>query len=230
MTRTRVVVLFGGRSVEREVSRISARTIVGGLDPGRYDVIPIAVAPDGRFLPAPDSARLLADGRVPEKYLRAEMEHGSGALVPAEIGPGRADVVFPIIHGTTGEDGALQGFLEMLGLPYVGGGVTASAIGMRTLSARGRAALGFVPVLLLVFTGTVFAGLPVPTPTPTATATATATSTPVATSTPTPSPTVAGGGPGVGPASPVPTLSPSLLALLAVGLAASALFALRRSG
>ena len=101
---------------------------------------------------------------------------------------------------------------------------------MRTLSARGRAALGFVPVLLLVFTGTVFAGLPVPTPTPTATATATATSTPVATSTPTPSPTVAGGGPGVGPASPVPTLSPSLLALLAVGLAASALFALRRNG
>jgi D-alanine-D-alanine ligase len=126
------VVLFGGRSVEREVSRISARTIVGGLDPGRYHVIPIAVAPDGRFLPAPDSARLLADGRVPEKYLRAETEQGSdsAALVPAEIGPGRADVVFPIIHGTTGEDGALQGFLEMLGLPYVGGGVTASAIGM----------------------------------------------------------------------------------------------------
>ena len=132
MSRTRVVVLFGGRSVEREVSRISARTIVGGLDPGRYDVIPIAVAPDGRFLPAVDSGRLLADGRVPEKYLRAEAELGtdSGALIPAEIGPGRADVVFPIIHGTTGEDGALQGFLEMLGLPYVGGGVTASAIGM----------------------------------------------------------------------------------------------------
>ena len=133
MNRTRVVVLFGGKSVEREVSRISARTIVGGLDPDRYEVVPIAVSPDGRFLTSADSARLLADGRIPEKYLRAETETGpaaSAALVPAEIAPGRADVVFPIIHGTSGEDGALQGFLEILGLPYVGGGVTASAIGM----------------------------------------------------------------------------------------------------
>ena len=55
-------------------------------------------------------------------------------LIPSEIGPGRADVVFPIIHGTTGEDGALQGFLETLGLPYVGAGVTASAVGMTTAS------------------------------------------------------------------------------------------------
>ncbi|HEY6051023.1 MAG TPA: D-alanine--D-alanine ligase family protein, partial [Thermoanaerobaculia bacterium] len=86
-----------------------------------------------RFLPSADSARLLADGNVPEKYLRGETETApadTAALVPAEIGPGRADVVFPIIHGTSGEDGALQGFLEILGLPYVGGGVTASAIGM----------------------------------------------------------------------------------------------------
>ncbi|HEY6051088.1 MAG TPA: D-alanine--D-alanine ligase A, partial [Thermoanaerobaculia bacterium] len=70
MSRTRVVVLFGGKSVEREVSRISARTIVAGLDARRYEVVPIAVGPDGRFLPSADSARLLADGNVPEKYLR----------------------------------------------------------------------------------------------------------------------------------------------------------------
>jgi len=133
VSRTRVVVLFGGNSVEREVSRISARTIVAGLDAQRYEVVPIAVGPDGRFLPSADSARLLADGHMPEKYLRGEGDSpraDSAALVPAEIGPGRADVVFPIIHGTSGEDGALQGFLEILGLPYVGGGVTASAIGM----------------------------------------------------------------------------------------------------
>ncbi|MDQ6893787.1 MAG: D-alanine--D-alanine ligase [Acidobacteriota bacterium] len=133
VNRTRVVVLFGGKSVEREVSRISARTIVAGLDAQFYEVVPIAVGPDGRFLPSSDSARLLADGSVPEKYLRGEGEPSRGEsaeLVPAEIGPGRADVVFPIIHGTSGEDGALQGFLEILGLPYVGGGVTASAIGM----------------------------------------------------------------------------------------------------
>ncbi len=135
MKRTRVVLLFGGKSVEREVSRISARTIAGGLDPERYEVVPIAVGADGRFLSGSDSSRLLAEGKMPARFLP---ESGSGseastagaAIVPAEIGPAHADVVFPIIHGTSGEDGALQGFLELLGLPYVGAGVTASAVGM----------------------------------------------------------------------------------------------------
>ncbi len=128
MSRKRVVVLYGGRSVEREVSRVSARTIVAALDRSKYDVIPLAVGEDGRFLSAADSARLLAEGPVPERIRRAEPE--SQAVVPMEISPGRADVVFPIIHGTTGEDGTLQGFLEFLGIPYVGAGVTGSAIGM----------------------------------------------------------------------------------------------------
>jgi D-alanine-D-alanine ligase len=130
LSRTRVVVLFGGRSVEREVSRISARTICSALDPARYEVIPLSVGRDGRFLPAAESAKLLAAGAVPERFRAAESPARTDALVPSEIGPGRADVVFPIIHGTTGEDGTLQGFLETLGLPYVGAGVTASAVGM----------------------------------------------------------------------------------------------------
>ena len=132
VTRLRVVVLFGGRSVEREVSRISARTIVGALDPAKYDVVPLAVGEDGRFLPAAASARLLSEKRIPGKFLAGEKETAppSEAIVPAEIGPARADVVVPIIHGTTGEDGTLQGFLEFLGIPYVGAGVTGSAIGM----------------------------------------------------------------------------------------------------
>jgi D-alanine-D-alanine ligase len=128
VTRTRVAVLFGGRSVEREVSRISARTIAGALDPGKYEVVSFAVGEDGRFLSAAESGRLLAAGPVPEKFRRADA--GTEALVPAEIAPGRVDVVFPIIHGTTGEDGILQGFVETLGIPYVGAGVTASAVGM----------------------------------------------------------------------------------------------------
>ena len=128
MSRTRVVVLFGGKSVEREVSRISARTICGALDPGTYEVIPMAVGEDGRFLPAAASAKLLAAGPAPARFRRSEAT--SEAIIPAEIAPGAVDVVFPIIHGTTGEDGALQGFLETLGLPYVGAGVTASAVGM----------------------------------------------------------------------------------------------------
>ena len=134
MGRLRVVVLFGGRSVEREVSRISARTIAGALDSSRYDVVPLAVGPDGRFLPAGESRRLLTAGPVPEKFRlpRSDSapEEGGQALLPAEISPARADVVIPIIHGTTGEDGVLQGFLEFLGIPYVGAGVTGSAIGM----------------------------------------------------------------------------------------------------
>jgi D-alanine-D-alanine ligase len=128
VSRRKVVVLYGGRSVEREVSRISARTIVAALDRSKYDVIPLAVDEEGRFLSAPESARLLAQGPVPERIRRAEPE--SQAVVPLEISPGRADVVFPIIHGTTGEDGTLQGFLDFLGIPYVGAGVTGSAIGM----------------------------------------------------------------------------------------------------
>src|SRR5262249_14844567 len=130
--RTRVVVLFGGRAVEREGSRISARTICGALEPARYEVIPRSVGRHRRFRPAAESARLLASGPVPERFRAAETAAAGQPtqLVPTEIGPGRADVVFPIIHGTTGEDGALQGFLETLGLPYVGAGVTASAVGM----------------------------------------------------------------------------------------------------
>ena len=128
MKRLRVVVLYGGRSVEREVSRVSARTIVQALDRSKYDVVCLAVGRDGRFLSAADSTRLLAQVPVPERIRVAEPV--GEALVPVEIGPGRADVVFPIIHGTTGEDGTLQGFLEFLGIPYVGAGVTGSAIGM----------------------------------------------------------------------------------------------------
>jgi D-alanine-D-alanine ligase len=132
VSRLRVVVLFGGRSVEREVSRISARTIVGALDPSKYEVVPLAVGQDGRFLSPAASGRLLSSGRMPEKFLAGEKDaaHPVEAIVPAEIGPSRADVVIPIIHGTTGEDGTLQGFLEFLGIPYVGAGVAGSAIGM----------------------------------------------------------------------------------------------------
>jgi len=128
VSRLRVVVLYGGRSVEREVSRVSARTIVGALDRSKYDVVPLAVGEDGRFLSAADSAKLLAEGPVPEKFRGSE--GSTQALVPVEISPGRADVIFPIIHGTTGEDGTLQGFLDFLGIPYVGAGVTGSALGM----------------------------------------------------------------------------------------------------
>ena len=132
MSRIRVVVLFGGSSVEREVSRISARTIVNSLDRDKYEVVPLGIGPDGRFLAPVPSARLISESGVPKKFLAGEetVLSRSKAIVPKEITRGRADVVFPIIHGSTGEDGVLQGFLEILGLPYVGAGVTGSAVGM----------------------------------------------------------------------------------------------------
>ena len=132
MRRLTVVVLFGGRSVEREVSRISARTIARSLDPKKYEVVPLAVDSDGRFLTALASSRLLSAGAAAETRGASGTvsEPTAATVVPTEIGPGRADVVFPIIHGTTGEDGVLQGFLETIGIPYVGAGVTGSAVGM----------------------------------------------------------------------------------------------------
>jgi D-alanine-D-alanine ligase len=132
VSRLRIVVLFGGRSVESEVSRVSARTIVRALDPGKYEVVPIAVGRDGQFLAAAPSSKLLAEGPVPKKFLAGEetTPSRSKSVIPREITRGKADVVFPIVHGTTGEDGVLQGFLETLGIPYVGAGVTGSAVGM----------------------------------------------------------------------------------------------------
>jgi D-alanine-D-alanine ligase len=132
VSRLKVVVLFGGRSVERDVSRISARTIVEALDPEKYDVVPFAIGPDGRFLNSAPSLKLLADGFLPKRFQTGDETTPSYSkmTVPKEISRGRADLVFPIIHGATGEDGALQGFLEILGIPHVGAGVGASALGM----------------------------------------------------------------------------------------------------
>ena len=149
MKRLRVVVLFGGRSVEREVSRISARTIVGALDPSRYEVVPLAVGQDGRFLSPAVSGGLLSSGRMPEKFLAGEKDAAppGEAIVPAEIGPSRADVVIPIIHGTTGEDGTLQGFLKLAQIPFVGCGVLGSAICMDKEVARTLMATAGIPVV-----------------------------------------------------------------------------------
>jgi D-alanine-D-alanine ligase len=125
--RKRVIVLFGGPSVEREVSRISARTIANALDPEKYEAIPIGIDAEGRFLPSESSRRLIAK-EMPAKF--ADVAPAGEALIPVEVAGGRADVVFPILHGTGGEDGVLQGFLQTLDLPYVGSGVTGSAVGM----------------------------------------------------------------------------------------------------
>ena len=136
--RMRVGVVYGGRSGEHEVSLRSAASIIAGLDPARYEVVPIAITKEGRWLSGPDGLRVLERA---QRDLAAIPDHGSEVTVPADptrhglipLGRGRAvrlDVVFPILHGTFGEDGTVQGLLELADLPYVGAGVLASAVGM----------------------------------------------------------------------------------------------------
>ncbi len=120
-SRLRVAVLAGGRSSEHEISLASARSVVEALDPDRYETQTIEIGRDGAWAlpPAPGSAALPAAG---------------GALpIPTPASPsalGAVDVVFPILHGPFGEDGTVQGLLELAAVPYVGSGVTASALCM----------------------------------------------------------------------------------------------------
>src|SRR5437667_9500122 len=136
--RMRVGVVYGGRSGEPEVSLLSAASIVAALDPARYEVVPVAITKDGRWLTGPESLKVL---EAAQRDLAPIPEHGSEVTLPADptrhgllpLGHGEAtplDVVFPVLHGTYGEDGTIQGLLELAGLPYVGAGVLASAVGM----------------------------------------------------------------------------------------------------
>ena len=135
MAKLRVGLLYGGRSVEHEVSRISAASILKALDPTRYDVVPIGVGRDGRWHlgapPIPDASPLEGDEvqlqTFPAGDAEPRLRAGDGRDLAAL---GRLDVLFPIVHGRGGEDGALQGLLELAELPYVGSGVLGSAAQM----------------------------------------------------------------------------------------------------
>lgn len=137
--RKRIVVLFGGRSAEHEISVISARSVMDALDPERYEVVPIGVTKQGHWQLIPGGPPALAPGSVealPEVTDRSgpevalDQEPGSQTLVAEDGSRTPIDVVFPVMHGPHGEDGSIQGFLEMAGVPYVGAGVLASAVGM----------------------------------------------------------------------------------------------------
>jgi D-alanine-D-alanine ligase len=130
MAKLRVGIVYGGRSVEHEVSIASATSIVQALDPARYDIRLIAIDHDGRW-------HLGGPGMLPDAVVGAEevtlpAVPGERRLVSVARGTEAAelDVILPIVHGTGGEDGTLQGFLELAGVPYVGSGVLGSAIQM----------------------------------------------------------------------------------------------------
>lgn len=139
--KVRVAVVFGGRSEEHAISCVSASSVMAALDPERYEVVPVGIARDGRWvLPAADQRLTITDGVLPEVTggtavsLVGDPEARGLAVLEPGAAVGRAltevDVVFPVLHGTFGEDGTVQGLLEMTGLPYVGSGVFASAASM----------------------------------------------------------------------------------------------------
>jgi D-alanine-D-alanine ligase len=155
--KIRVAVVFGGRSSEHAISCVTAGSVLKVLDPERYEVVPVGISTDGRWVLAEGLIEQLAitDGNLPPR-----IDETSGALVTMAADPtareltvhepgavpkalGDVDVVLPLLHGPYGEDGTLQGLLELAGIPYVGSGVLASAVGMdkdvmkRLLAASG---------------------------------------------------------------------------------------------
>lgn len=129
--KTKIGVVFGGRSAEHKVSVVSARTVASALEEAGFDVVPLGVAQDGCWVPADVGGRALA-GEVDViepvgEAVRASLRH----FLAAEV-----DVAFPIVHGTWGEDGTLQGLFEMADLPYVGTGVASSAVCMDKILAK----------------------------------------------------------------------------------------------
>src|SRR5579863_8086948 len=163
MKKLRVGILFGGRSGEHEISLLSAASVLQAIDKDKYDVVPIGITKDGRWLTAGDAENLLQGKLILEaRHLRAgdpettpaaailargeavvvppEPSHRQTGLVPFQSEAAltrrasdraiNVDVIFPVLHGTFGEDGTIQGLLELADIPYVGAGVLGSAAGM----------------------------------------------------------------------------------------------------
>jgi D-alanine-D-alanine ligase len=151
--RLRVGVLFGGRSGEHEVSLLSAASVLKAIDREKFDVVPIGITKEGRWLQAADANKLLEGngGEIAQRLRAGDPESTPGAkllqegiptlmtpepgrsgmLEPAQGRGGKPlDVVFPVLHGTFGEDGTIQGLFELAGIAYVGSGVLGSAAGM----------------------------------------------------------------------------------------------------
>ena len=133
-SKIRVAVLFGGKSGEHEVSLASARSVMAAIDREKYEVYPIGISKSGRWITAGDPMKALAEG---PDTADTEMATSLTAAGRRDLVPGmqqtrfpEVDVVFPVLHGTFGEDGTVQGLLEMADLAYVGSGVLGSALGL----------------------------------------------------------------------------------------------------
>ncbi len=149
--KKRVAVIFGGQSSEHEVSCASAESILTNIDQEKFDIASIGITKEGKWLKYDGPVGLIGNGgwaEVAERHAiaaatgqNAIVRHGNSALdilgnPGSERGDGAPDIVFPILHGTNGEDGTLQGLLELASIPYVGSGVLGSALGMDKAYAK----------------------------------------------------------------------------------------------
>lgn len=140
--KLRVGVIFGGRSCEHEVSLASAIAVMAHLDTEKYEVVPIGITRAGQWIHGVSPLTMLTEEQRQQALVEEEKPAGAVKVIPQEYQRTRSsesiqfpteeklDVIFPILHGTYGEDGALQGLLDMLNIPYVGSGVLGSALGM----------------------------------------------------------------------------------------------------
>ncbi|MGB7727296.1 MAG: D-alanine--D-alanine ligase family protein [Candidatus Acidiferrum sp.] len=145
----RVGVFFGGRSGEHEVSLVSAASVIRGLDPDKYEAVPIGITKDGHWLIGEGAAKMLPEVLKTGRRVMLTADPTEAALMPLDRGAGaqRLDVIFPVLHGTYGEDGTIQGMLDLAGLPYVGAGVLGSAIGMDKDVAKRLCQAAAIPVV-----------------------------------------------------------------------------------
>jgi len=158
--RLRVGVLFGGRSTEHEVSILSAQSIIAAMDPQRFEAVPLYIDKEGRWLTG-DSLKRLVNNVAARKYVYLPPDPTQHSLVsaqdgresPSAYGGGQGgglpplDVVFPVFHGLNGEDGTIQGVLELANLPYVGAGVLGSALGLDKIYMKRAFAAAGLPVV-----------------------------------------------------------------------------------
>jgi len=147
--RLRVGVLFGGRSGEHEVSLASAASVIRGLDPDKYEAVAIGITKEGHWLIGSAAQKILPEVLKSGQRVVMAADPTDAALIPLDRSGGgqRLDVVFPVMHGTFGEDGTIQGLLDLAGLPYVGAGVLGSAIGMDKDVAKRLLQAAKIPVV-----------------------------------------------------------------------------------
>ncbi|MGC9521904.1 MAG: D-alanine--D-alanine ligase family protein [Anaerolineae bacterium] len=179
MAKLRVAVIFGGRSGEHEVSLVSAQSVMGALDPDKYEIIPVGITREGAWIVGENPMRALeqedlsatrpaalfadpskqglwaavendgnTDPEVRDADELATSDHRSGRLAALSS----VDVIFPVLHGTFGEDGTVQGLLELAGVPYVGAGVLCSALAMDKIAFKDVVRARNLPIADYVWT------------------------------------------------------------------------------